>query len=299
MTRSAYAPRVRREQGQWALAWRRLLQHQLGMVGLVVLLVLVLLCVFGPLLIQYEFDGMDLRAAKRPPTPGHWLGTDEMGRDALVRILHGGRISLAVGFIVAITSGILGAMVGGICGYLGGRLDNFVMRVVDLNYTLPRIVLLLVLSKVAGPGLASIVLILVITEWTGTARLVRGVVLSIRENSYIEAARSSGASGARLFFQHVLPNSLSPLIVAVTLDAGAAIRAETTLSYLGLGIQPPTPSWGNLLSNASSYFFTAPWQVYFPGVFIFLALMSFNLVGDALRDANDPRMLIRAGRKPT
>ena len=285
----AYAPVLRRERGQWARAWDRLRRHRLAMVGLVTLAALVLLCALGPLVVGREFEAMDLRARLSPPSPGHWFGTDELGRDAFVRVLYGGRISLAVGFIVAIASVLLGGIIGAVAGYVGGVFDNAVMRVVDLSYSLPRIVVLLVFSKLAGPGLVSIILILLILEWTSTARLARGVVLSVRENTYVEAARAAGASGPRILFRHIMPNSLSPLIVAATLDAGVAIRAETTLSYLGLGIQPPTPSWGNLLSNASSYFFTAPWQVFFPGLFIFLALMSFNLIGDGLRDALDPR----------
>jgi peptide/nickel transport system permease protein len=272
------------------MAWQRLTRHQLGMFGVFVLLVLLIACAIGPSFIPYTFEQTDLRARLSPPTLRHPFGTDEVGRDALIRALYGGRVSLAVGFLVAISAAILGGVIGGVCGYLGGWLDNFVMRVVDLSYSLPRVVVLLVMSKIVGPGLVSIVLILVLLEWTSVARLARGMVLSVRENTYVEAARSSGADGRRVLFRHIMPNSLTPLIVAATLDAGAAIRAETTLSFLGLGIQPPDPSWGNLLSNASAYFFTAPWQVFFPGALIFLALMSFNLAGDGLRDALDPRL---------
>lgn len=178
---------------------------------------------------------------------------------------------------------------------VGGALDNFLMRLVDVTYTVPRIVLLLVLAKLVGPGLVSIIVILVALEWTSSARLTRGMVLSLREQAFVEAARSVGASPGRVLFGHIVPNSLAPLIVAATLDAGAAIRAETTLSFLGLGIQPPMPSWGNLLTNSSFYLFTAPWQVFMPGVFIFIALMSFNLLGDGLRDALDPRLSQRGG----
>lgn len=292
-----YPIRIRAEQGQLARAWERLRHHSLAMGSLAVLALLVLLCGLGPLLIPHEFESMDLRARLSPPTASHWFGTDELGRDALVRILYGGRVSLAVGFIVAIASAIVGTVIGGLAGYVGGAFDNAVMRVVDLSYSLPRIVVLLVLSKVVGPGLASIIVILLLLEWTSIARLARGMVLSVRENAYVEAARASGASGTRILFRHILPNSISPVIVAATLDAGAAIRAETTLSFLGLGIQPPTPSWGNLLTNASVYFFTAPWQVFFPGLFIFLALMSFNLIGDGLRDALDPRTGLHVARR--
>jgi peptide/nickel transport system permease protein len=289
----AVAAPARADRGPWRLAWDRLRRHRLGLIGVATLAILVAACLFGPLLVPYAFDQTDIRARLSPPTVRHPFGTDEVGRDALIRALYGGRVSLAVGFLVAISSAILGGVIGGICGYVGGWFDNLVMRIVDLSYSLPRVVVLLVMSKLVGPGVIGVIVILVLLEWTGVARLTRGMVLSVRHNTYVEAARSSGASPAQVLFRHVMPNALTPLIVAATLDAGAAIRAESTLSFLGLGIRPPDPSWGNLLSNASTYFFTAPWQVFFPGVLIFLALMSFNLAGDGLRDALDPRTRLR------
>ena len=224
------------------------------------------------------------------PSPSHWFGTDELGRDTWVRIMYGGRVSLAVGLIVGFSTVILGGLIGILAGYVGGVVDNALMRIVDVIYTIPRIVLLLVLSKLAGPGLLNIIIILVALEWTNAARLARSAVLSFREQEFVLAAQCLGASRWRVMLRHLLPNSLAPLIVAATLDAGAAIRAETTLSFLGLGIQPPTPSWGNLLTNAATNIFIAPLQVFLPGLFIFFALMSFNLLGDALRDALDPRL---------
>jgi peptide/nickel transport system permease protein len=283
------------EIGQWAKAWKRLLGHKLAVGGLIVLASIILLCALGPVVSKYTFDSLDLRARFSPPTPAHLFGTDELGRDAFVRVLYGGRNSLAVGFIVSIGVTFVGTLLGGISGFVGGTFDNVLMRVVDFSYALPEIVVLLVLSKIAGSGLQSIILILLLLNWTRVARLARGVVLSIRENAYVEAARASGARGSGILIRHVLPNAVSPLIVAMTAAAGSAIRAEATLSFLGLGIQPPVPSWGNLLSNASSYFFTAPWQVVFPGTLIFLTLISFNFVGDGLRDALDPRMLLGHG----
>jgi peptide/nickel transport system permease protein len=207
--------------------------------------------------------------------------------------MHGGRVSLAVGLTVGISTVILGGLIGILAGYVGGVLDNLLMRLVDTIYTIPRIVLLLVLSKLAGPGLLNIIIILVALEWTNAARLARSAVLSFREQEFVLAAQCLGASRWRVMLRHLLPNSLAPLIVSATLDAGAAIRAETTLSFLGLGIQPPTPSWGNLLTNAATNIFIAPLQVFLPGLFIFFALMSFNLLGDALRDALDPRLAER------
>ena len=232
------------------------------------------------------------------PSAKHWLGTDELGRDTWVRIMHGGRVSLAVGLTVGISTVILGGLIGILAGYVGGVLDNALMRLVDTIYTIPRIVLLLVLSKLAGPGLLNIIIILVALEWTNAARLARSAVLSFREQEFVLAAQCLGASRWRVMLRHLLPNSLAPLIVSATLDAGAAIRAETTLSFLGLGIQPPTPSWGNLLTNAATNIFIAPLQVFLPGLFIFFALMSFNLLGDALRDALDPRLPNAVGEHP-
>jgi peptide/nickel transport system permease protein len=243
----------------------------------------------GPFFVPYEPDSTRLVERFRPPNPLHWFGTDELGRDTLVRVMHGGRISLLVGISVALASTLLGGVIGAVAGFSGGVVDNCLMRIVDVIQSIPRIVFLLVLAKLVGPGLASIIVILVLLEWTGAARVTRGVVLSLREHTFVEAARVVGCTDRRLIFQHVLPNAFSPLIVAATLDAAAAIRSEATLSFLGLGIQPPTPSWGNLLNNASTYFLTAPWQVYIPGLFIFIALMSLNLLGDGLRDALDPR----------
>jgi len=278
------------QRGYWQVVWRRFRQHRVAYVGLFFFLTLLLLVIVGPFLFPYTLDQVSLGERMQGPSASHWFGTDELGRDTWVRIMYGGRVSLMVGLTVGISTVIIGGLVGIIAGYVGGGVDNILMRIVDVIYTIPRIVLLLVLSKVAGPGLFNIIIILVALEWTSAARLARGAVLSYREQEFVLAAQCLGASRWRIMLRHLLPNSLAPLIVAATLDAGAAIRAETTLSFLGLGIQPPTPSWGNLLTNASTNIFIAPLQVFLPGLFIFFALISFNLLGDALRDAMDPRL---------
>jgi ABC-type dipeptide/oligopeptide/nickel transport system permease subunit len=279
--------------GYWRVVWQRFKRHRVAYVGCFFFAVLLFLTITGPYLAPYEVDEISLGERMHLPSFKHWLGTDELGRDTWVRIMHGGRVSLAVGLTVGISTVILGGLIGILAGYVGGVLDNVLMRLVDTIYTIPRIVLLLVLSKLAGPGLLNIIIILVALEWTNAARLARGAVLSFREQEFVLAAQCLGASRWRVMLRHLLPNSLAPLIVAATLDAGAAIRAETTLSFLGLGIQPPTPSWGNLLTNAATNIFIAPLQVFLPGLFIFCALMSFNLLGDALRDALDPRLAQR------
>jgi len=276
--------------GYWRLVWRRFRRHRVAYVGLFFFVTLLSAVIVGPYLVPYELDQVSLGERMRMPSLQHWLGTDELGRDTWVRIMHGGRVSLTVGLVVGLSTVVLGGLIGILAGYVGGVLDNALMRFVDVLYTIPRIVLLLVLSKLAGPGLLNIIIILVALEWTNAARLARSAVLSFREQEFVVAAQCLGATRWRVMLRHLLPNSLAPLIVAATLDAGAAIRAETTLSFLGLGIQPPTPSWGNLLTNAATNIFIAPLQVFLPGLFIFFALMSFNLLGDALRDALDPRL---------
>jgi ABC-type dipeptide/oligopeptide/nickel transport system permease subunit len=276
--------------GYWRVVWRRFRNHRVAYVGFFFFVFLLALVIAGPYMAPYQLDEVSLSERMHMPSGRHWFGTDELGRDTWVRIMHGGRVSLTVGLIVGISTVIIGGLIGILAGYIGGVLDNALMRLVDTIYTIPRIVLLLVLSKLAGPGLLNIIIILVALEWTNAARLARSAVLSFREQEFVVAARCLGASRWRVMLRHLLPNSLAPLIVAATLDAGAAIRAETTLSFLGLGIQPPTPSWGNLLTNAATNIFIAPLQVFLPGLFIFFALMSFNLLGDALRDALDPRL---------
>jgi ABC-type dipeptide/oligopeptide/nickel transport system permease subunit len=279
-----------RQRGYWRVVWRRFKQHRIAYVGFFFFVLLLFLVVAGPYMVPYQLDQVSLSERMHAPSLTHWLGTDELGRDTWARIMHGGRVSLAVGLTVGISTVILGGLVGILAGYVGGVLDNALKRLVDTIYTIPRIVLLLVLSKLAGPGLLNIIIILVALEWTNAARLARSAVLSFREQDFVLAAQCLGASRWRVMLRHLLPNSLAPLIVAATLDAGAAIRAETTLSFLGLGIQPPTPSWGNLLTHAATNIFIAPLQVFLPGFFIFFALMSFNLLGDALRDALDPKL---------
>jgi ABC-type dipeptide/oligopeptide/nickel transport system permease subunit len=276
--------------GYWRIVWRRFKRHRVAYAGSFFFAFLLFLVIAGPYMVPYALDQVSLSERMQMPSSSHWFGTDELGRDTWVRIMHGGRVSLAVGLTVGFSTVIIGGLIGILAGYVGGTLDNLLMRLVDTIYTIPRIVLLLVLSKLAGPGLLNIIVILVALEWTNAARLARSAVLSFREQEFVLAAHCLGASRWRVMLRHLLPNSLAPLIVSATLDAGAAIRAETTLSFLGLGIQPPTPSWGNLLTNAATNIFIAPLQVFLPGLFIFFALMSFNLLGDALRDALDPRL---------
>jgi len=258
--------------------------------GAGILLVLVVSALFAPLIAPYHPLSQNLSQDLVAFSIDHPLGTDKLGRDILSRILHGGRISLLVGTSTVTLSLAIGLIIGSLSGFFGGWIDQLLMRLVDILLAFPGILLAIAFTAVLGPGLDHVIIALCLIGWTSYARLVRGEILALRAREFVQAARALGGEPWRIIVRHLLPNSLAPLIVAATLDAGAAIRAETTLSFLGLGIQPPTPSWGNLLTNAATNIFIAPLQVFLPGLFIFLALMSFNLLGDALRDALDPKL---------
>jgi peptide/nickel transport system permease protein len=241
----------------------------------------------------YNLDAWNAKGEERPLKFGHPMGTDDLGRDTATRAMFGGRVSLGIGFTVAFLSIAFGATFGAISGYMGGWADNVMMRMSDVEHSLPDLPILMVLSKIFPPGFWTMCLILTTLAMFRGTRITRAMTLSLKNQLFSEAARAVGAGWGRLIFRHIIPNALSPIFVSVTLGAGAAIRAETSLSYLGLGIQPPMPSWGNMLSNAQQYFFSAPWLVFYPGICIFLTLFSFNMIGDGLRDAFDPRMTRR------
>lgn len=271
---------------------RRFLRHKLAMAGLIVLVVLYALAIVAPWVTPYEFDEIDLYNMYSLPSAQHWFGTDELGRDELTRVLYGGRISLMVGTVVAILSSLIGTLIGMMAGYYGKWVDNLLMRFVDLMLSLPLLPLLIVVAAIKGPGLGGIIIILGLLTWTSVARLVRGSFLSIREEDYVQAARALGASDWRIIVRHMLPNAMAPIIVSTTLMVGIAILIESVLSYLGFGIQPPTPSWGNMLYNAKITMTQYPWLTYFPGLMIVLTVLCFNFVGDGLRDALDPRQTL-------
>ncbi len=283
----------------WKLVRKRFLKHRLALFGLIMLIVVSAVSFLGPFFIRKAYDEFDLSAIFVPPlSKDHLFGTDELGRDVLVRIMHGGRISLFVGFVAAVISTSIGLFVGLLSGYFGGIVDRLLMRFVDVMLSIPLFPILLVLTMIFGSGLFNTILVLSVFGWMGVARLVRGVVLSIRENEYIMAARVVGTSRTKVLFRHILPNVMPITIVSATLNLSYSILAESSLSYLGLGIQPPTPSWGNMLQRSMNYILSPGhsdnvpwWLVFFPGLMIFITVLSVNFLGDGLRDALDPKFV--------
>jgi len=279
-------------QGYWQIAWRRFKKHRVAMVGAAVILLFIAAAVFAPVLTPFEFDQIDLYKRKAAPSVTHPLGTDELGHDVLTRLLYAGRISLTVGFTAAFTAAVFGTLVGGISGFYGRWLDNVLMRFTDIMFSIPDLPVLIVLARYMGGSVVGIVFVLSLFAWMGTARLVRGEMLRLRTQDFTDAARALGASDLRILFRHLVPNALAPVIVAATLTVGGAILSEAALSFLGIGIQPPTPSWGNMLQNAQDFIWTTPWLAVWPGAMIFLTVLCFNFLGDGLRDALDPRLRI-------
>ena len=273
--------------------WRRLRRNKLAMLGLIIVLVLVLSAIFANFIAPYDYAQQDLTNMKAWPSREHLLGTDDYGRDILSRIIYGGRVSL----LVAILSIVFGLIVGGIlgisAGYFGGIYDGTVMRIMDIVMAIPGFLLAVCISAALGSGVLNTAIAIGIGCVPGYARLLRALVLSIREQEYVEAARATGASDLRIMFRQIVPNILSPVIVESTLRIGGCILMISSLSFIGLGVQPPTPEWGNILNNGMDnlYEFATRWHVIvFPALFIILTMLAFNLLGDGLRDAMDPRM---------
>ena len=288
--------------------WRRFLRHRLAVASLLTLVVLGLASLAAPLaerMLGINANAADLLLRMQPPSAQHPLGTDELGRDLLCRLLYGGRVSLAVGLIAAIFSAIIGTPIGLVAGYFGGMVDRVLMRFNDAVIALPLLPLLIVLAAVdlakvgLPPSIAQsenvsiyrIIVIITLFGWNTVARLVRAETLALRQREFVRAAVALGTSSGSIMWRHILPNAVSPIIVATTLSIGHIILFESTLSFLGLGIQPPTASWGNMLTNAQEVIWSAPELAIWPGLLIFLTVMAFNFLGDGLQDALDPRAL--------
>ncbi len=281
-----------RSEGFWnGRGMRRFRRHKLAVFGAVTIIVMTLACVFGPMLLPYSDTFIDIRQRFAPPFSGsHILGTDPLGRDVLARLLMAGRISLAVGFCAMVLAMGIGIAVGVAAGFYEGVIGAALMRFVDAMLCFPTIFLLLAISALIQPSVPSIVMLIAMTSWMEVARVVEAQIRSLRTREFAQAAVAMGSSNMRIMVRELLPNAIAPIVVAATLNVAHAILAESYISFLGYGIQPPTPSWGNMLENAQSYLTSAPWLAIIPGAAITLAVTSFNFVGDGLRDALDPRM---------
>ncbi|MBI4278186.1 MAG: ABC transporter permease [Armatimonadetes bacterium] len=271
-------------------AWRRFLRHRNAVGGTVVILLFGVGALVAPLLTPYGPIRVDLLATSQPPGPGHPLGTDDLGRDLWSRILYGGRYALGLSLLTALLAGAVGTGVGVVSGYNGGWIDGVVMRVVDILLAFPTFLLGLALMAVVGPSVGNVVAVLAFTRMPRYARLLRGSTLTLRNAEYVTAAQAMGASGTRVVFRHILPNCVAPATVFMSLDLGGIVTSLAGLSFLGVGIQPPAPDWGVMLTDARKFIYTAPWIALFPGLAITLTVMAFNFVGDGVRDALDPRL---------
>lgn len=277
------------ESGYWQDTFRRLRQHRIGMIGLVLVMLLLFVAVFGRYLAPYDPNEIDMNARFLPPTLEHPMGTDDFGRDTLSRIMYGARVSLQVGIIAVGIAASVGTFLGLVAGY-GGRLpDEFIMRSMDILFAFPAILLAIAILAALGKGVTNAMIAIGVVYIPIFARIARGEVLAIRSKEFIDAARACGASGRRIMTRHILPNASGPLIVEISLSLAFAILAEAALSFFGLGTQPPDPSWGRMLSEGRAYFRQSPWMAIFPGLAIMLTVMGFNFLGDGLRDAMDPR----------
>jgi peptide/nickel transport system permease protein len=276
---------IARPRNQWRVRLYHLTRRKLAVIGGLLVIVEVLLALVGPIVSPYNPTTPDFDVVLQPPSLAHWLGTDDLGRDVLSRLLTGARLSLLISVSSMAIAAIVGVGLGIVSGYLGGALDELLMRILDSFMALPSLVLALVIAAVLGPGLMNATIAIAVAGVPIFARLVRGQTLSIKEHDYILAAHASGANSPRVLVQHVLPNALGPVIVQASLGLGFAIITESSLSFIGLGVQPPTPTWGSMVQVGFQFLETAPWYVLAPATAIFLGVLSFNLLGDGLRDA--------------
>lgn len=291
---STFAEPQKRRSANWIIV-RQFARHQAAVAGIVIMLALVFLVVFTPLAVAVGPNRTNIRQIRQPPSAEHILGTDELGRDVWTRLLYGGRVSLSLGLAAVVLSLSIGVFFGSIAGFYGGLIDDAIVRVTEAIQCFPRLIIIITLVALFGPSFLNLILVMGLLGWTSTFRLVRGQILSLKEQEFVTAARVVGASSWRIMFRHCLPNTLSPVIVAATFGVAGTILTEAALGFLGLGVQPPQASWGNMLNAAQGlpYLEGAPWLWVPPVVMISLSVISINLIGDALRDAADPRAVRR------
>jgi peptide/nickel transport system permease protein len=267
-----------------------ILANPLNIVALALIALFAACAVLAPVLAPYDPLLQDLGSRLRPPSSEHWLGTDSLGRDIASRILYGARISLIIGVVVVTVAGVVGTAIGLVAGYAGGLVDDALMRLTEVFLAFPALILAMAIAGALGPSLTNAIIAIAAVTWAVYARLVRGQILSLRRREFVEAARAMGASRTRIVVRHLLPNALAPLMIQASFDLGSSIIAAAGLSFIGFGAQPPTPEWGVMISDGRNYISTQPWLSLFPGLAILLAVGSFNLLGDGLRDAFDPRL---------
>jgi len=276
----------------WKIFWKRFRRNKLAMLGALIIFSLALVAVIAPLIAPFSPHHQDILHRLEPPSTKHPLGTDDLGRDLLSRVIYGTRISLLVGFVAIGIAIIIGSILGLLSGYFGGWLDAVIMRFVDIMLCFPTFFLILMVIAFLEPNIWTVMVVIGLTGWPGLTRLVRGECLSIRERGFVQAAKVLGLSNIRVMFVHLLPNVMAPILVTATLGIGGAILTESALSFLGLGVQPPTPSWGNILTAGKDYITVAWWLSLYPGLAILITVLAYNLLGEGLRDVLDPRMML-------
>ena len=281
---------MKKKESMFFMTWKRLAKNKLAVAGLIVLIITALLAVFAPIAAPYGYEEQDLFNTLAGPSREHWLGTDNLGRDMLSRLIYGGRNSLTLGLISVALAAALGVILGAVSGYYGGKGDMVIMRLLDVLQAVPAILLAIAISATLGPGYMNCILALTISQIPGFTRMTRASCLNVQGMEYVEAARSINARERRIIFKHVLPNAISPIIVQATMSVATAILTSASLSFIGLGVQPPQAEWGAMLSAGRSYIRSNPHVIIYPGITIMIVVLSLNLLGDGLRDALDPRL---------
>ena len=279
-----------KKQSEFVRVMKQMSKNKLAMFGLIILLAELVLVLLAPLIAPYEYSSMDSMAMQQGPSAAHWFGTDELGRDIFSRVLYGGRYSITMGLFAVLISQTMGIALGAVAGYFGGQVDNVMMRALDIVQSLPAMLLSIVLSTVLGPGYMNTILALSVNGMPGAARMLRAQMMKVRDCEYIEAAQSINCSKFRIIVNHMIPNSFSPNIVQATMGVAHMITMAASLSFIGLGVQPPTPEWGAMLSGSRQFIRQCPHMVIFPGLAIAITILALNLMGDGLRDALDPKL---------
>lgn len=281
---------VRPSMNYWQDAWRRLKNNKIAITAIIILAVIFVMCIIGPSLTPYEYEKFSMIEKNQSPSFKHWFGTDKLGRDIFTRIWVGGRVSMTLGLVGAFIDIVVGLIYGGVSAYFGGVIDNIMMRIIEILASIPYLVLVVLVSLVVGKGIGSLIIAMTLTGWCHMARLVRGQIFEIKDQDYILAARALGTPAWKIIFKHLIPNTLGVMIVSVTFDIPSFIFGEAFLSYIGLGIQSPMTSWGSLAAGAQKNMAFYPYQLFFPALLISLTMLSFQLLGDGLRDALDPKL---------